>query len=231
MARTVVLVVEDNLHVANLLKTCLAGEGFAVTTVRDAETAIQSIRKKMPDLVLLDWMLPGADGDVLLKHLRGRTLTQNIPIIMLTAKDNEECKVNVLEAGADDYITKPFSVRELCARVRSVLRRAKPQKVIETVRLGKVKLKPGERQVWVGTQEIGMMASEFDLLHFFMLHPGRVYSRVQILNNVWGRNKFVEERTVDVQIGRLRKVLKQHDTDFAIETVRGFGYRMKEKTS
>ncbi len=227
MARPFALIVEDNFSMAKLLQVCLLDNGFVVAIARDAAMAIQSIRQKPPDIIVLDWMLPGVDGDKLLKQLRAQESTKHIPIMMLTAKDEEECKVDALDNGADDYMTKPFSTREFCARIRSILRRTRPQALLENIEWGGIVLKPRERQAWVGKEEMNMAAGEFNLLHFLMLHPEQVFSRGQILNNVWGTNAFVEERTVDVQMGRLRKALKPHKVHFAIETVRGFGYRIK----
>lgn len=210
-----------------MLQCCLSEEGFAVSIANSAESAIEGIQKKIPDLILLDWMLPGASGYKLLKHLRHHKPTQHIPIVMLTARDEEENKVSALQEGADDYVTKPFSTRELCARITSVLRRTKPHAIPKDIAWGQIVLKPQERQVFIQGAEVSMPSGEFNLLHFFMLHPERTYSRTQILNSVWGANKFVEERTVDVQIGRLRKILKSYRLDLMIETVRGFGYRLR----
>jgi two-component system phosphate regulon response regulator PhoB len=187
------------------------------------------IGQRLPDLILLDWMLPGASGVHLARRLRDADRTREIPIIMLTAKTGEMDKVQGLESGADDYITKPFSPKELMARIKAVMRRRAPQLTSDTVALGGLKLDPATHRVWGGTAKgetgLDLGPTEFKLLHFFMTHAERVHSRSQLLDQVWGDHVFVEERTVDVHIRRLRKALEPTGHDRLIETVRGAGYR------
>ena len=183
----------------------------------------------MPDLILLDWMLPNTSGVILAKQLRSDARTRDIPIIMLTARGEERDKVLGLESGADDYITKPFSPRELMARIRAVLRRNAPQIPDEVVAAGGLELLPASHRVAAGGAAIELGPTEFRLLHFFMTHAERVYSRTQLLDQVWGTQVFVEERTVDVHIRRLRAALEPAETDSLIQTVRGSGYRFSVK--
>jgi two-component system phosphate regulon response regulator PhoB len=184
------------------------------------------VQSALPDLVLLDWMLPGLSGVELARRLRADKRTKGIPIIMLTARTDEQEKITGLEAGADDYITKPFSPRELNARVKAVLRRRAPQMTDDVVQIGGLRLDPATHRVMAGGAEIPLGPTEFRLLHFFMTHSERVHSRTQLLDQVWGDHVFVEERTVDVHIRRLRKALEASRQDSLIQTVRGAGYRM-----
>ncbi|MGC8730944.1 MAG: phosphate regulon transcriptional regulator PhoB, partial [Halothiobacillaceae bacterium] len=191
--------------------------------------AFECLARQVPDLILLDWMLPGASGLELARRLKKDELTRDVPIIMLTARGEEEDKVTGLEAGADDYITKPFSPRELLARIKAVLRRATPEGESTVIRIDGLELDTGGHRVTAQGQSLEMGPTEFRLLEFFMTHPERVYSRGQLLDRVWGRNSFVEERTVDVHILRLRKALAPSGHDAMIQTVRGAGYRFSSR--
>ena len=191
----------------------------------DAEGALGIVRNALPDLLLIDWMLPGMSGVSLARRLRQEERTRQIPIIMLTARGGEADKIAGLEAGADDYVTKPFSVRELLARIKAVLRRRAPQMTDDPVEVSGLRLDPGTRRVFGGAKPLALGPSEFRLLHFLMTHAERVHSRSQLLDQVWGDHVFVEERTVDVHIRRLRKALESSGHDRLIETVRGSGYR------
>ena len=220
-----ILLIEDELAIQELLEFNIRQAGFQVMRAEDAETAWQQIRAQLPDMILLDWMLPNTSGIVLAKQLRADARTKDIPIIMLTARGDERDKVMGLEAGADDYIPKPISPRELMARIRAVLRRHIPQMPDETVKVAGLMLSPTAHRVVAGDVSIELGPTEFRLLHFFMTHPERVYSRTQLLDQVWGTQVFVEERTVDVHIRRLRAALEPAGFDGMIQTVRGSGYR------
>lgn len=220
-----ILLVEDEPAIQELLAFNVAQCGFRAISALDVATAQAEIKRALPDLILLDWMLPGASGVEFARQLRADARTRDIPIIMLTARTEERDKVLGLEAGADDYITKPFSPRELMARIRAVLRRRAPQISDETVRAGGLELSPATHRVSAQGKNIELGPTEFRLLHFFMTHPERVYSRSQLLDKVWGDHVFVEERTVDVHIRRLRLALEVAACDRLIQTVRGSGYR------
>ena len=220
-----ILIVEDEPTIRELLAFNVTQAGFRALCAEDADSAWQQIRNNVPDLILLDWMLPGISGVVLARQLRADAHTKNIPIIMLTARGEERDKVLGLESGADDYITKPFSPRELIARIRAILRRHAPQMPNETVATGTLELSPSSHRVTAKGTSIELGPTEFRLLHFFMTHTERVYSRTQLLNQVWGTQVFVEERTVDVHIRRLRAALEPVEMDNLIQTVRGSGYR------
>lgn len=227
--QSTILVVEDEPAIAELLSVNLGFAGHKVMIAGDAEAAMAMIATELPDLVLLDWMLPGMSGVRLAKKLRAEDRTRDVPIIMLTARTDETDKVEGLETGADDYITKPFSPKELMARIKAVMRRRAPQLTNDTVALGGLKLDPITHRLWgkVAADDVAidLGPTEFRLLHFFMTHPERVHSRTQLLDQVWGDHVFVEERTVDVHIRRLRKALEPTGHDAVIETVRGSGYR------
>jgi two-component system phosphate regulon response regulator PhoB len=227
--QSTILVVEDEPAIAELLSVNLGFAGHKVMIAGDAEAAMAMIATELPDLVLLDWMLPGMTGVRLAKKLRSEDRTRDVPIIMLTARTDETDKVEGLETGADDYITKPFSPKELMARIKAVMRRRAPQLTNDTVALGGLKLDPITHRLWgkvaADDMAIDLGPTEFRLLHFFMTHPERVHSRTQLLDQVWGDHVFVEERTVDVHIRRLRKALEPTGHDAVIETVRGSGYR------
>ena len=220
-----VLIIEDEKAVREMLCFTLKNNGFAIFEAEDSDSAFDTLKKNDINLILLDWMLPGKQGIEISRLLRSSGETKDIPIIMLTAKSDESDKVLGLESGADDYITKPFSPKELVARIRALLRRTAPQKDMEVVKYGNITLNPMTHKVTDGENNVELGPTEFKLLHFFMTHPERVFSRSQLLDLVWGRNIYVEERTVDVHILRLRKSFVS-DSSKCIQTVRGAGYRM-----
>jgi two-component system phosphate regulon response regulator PhoB len=191
----------------------------------DAETGQRIVRDALPDLILLDWMLPGMSGVEFAKRLRSEERTRSIPLIMLTARGEEQDKVAGLEAGADDYVTKPFSPRELVARIKAVLRRRAPETTEDAVEIGGLRLDPATHRLAANGNPVNLGPTEFRLLHFLMTHPERVHSRAQLLDQVWGDHVFVEERTVDVHIRRLRSALEPSNHDGLVQTVRGSGYR------
>ena len=224
MAATV-LVVEDEPAIQELIAYNLKQAGHQPLRADNAEQALVLVASALPDLVLLDWMLPGLSGVELAKRLRADKRTRAIPIIMLTARSEEQDKLQGLEIGADDYITKPFSPRELNARIKAVLRRRAPEMTEDLVKLGGLSLDPASHRVTGKGQPIDLGPTEFRLLHFLMTHPERVHSRTQLLDQIWGDHVFVEERTVDVHIRRLRKALEPTHLDGLVQTVRGTGYR------
>lgn len=223
--KTTILVVEDEPGIQELITVNLKLAGHNVLRASNAEQARLLIDQELPDLVLLDWMLPGMSGLALAKKLRSADRTRDTPIIMLTAKGAEQDKVEGLELGADDYITKPFSPKELIARIKAVLRRRAPQLTDDVVRIDTLTLDPTTHRVTGNNDVLSLGPTEFRLLHFFMTHTERVFSRGQLLDRVWGDHVFVEERTVDVHIRRLRKALEPTRHHVHIETVRGAGYR------
>jgi two-component system phosphate regulon response regulator PhoB len=227
MAATI-LVVEDEPGIQEVLKFNLGYQGHEVILAADAEAAAQSLRGALPDLILLDWMLPGMSGIDFARKVRADSRLKDVPIIMLTARTEERDKVLGLETGADDYITKPFSPRELMARIKAVLRRRAPQMTEDVVEIAGLRLDPASHRVFGHGQSLELGPTEFRLLHFLMTHPERVYSRSQMLDHVWGDHVFVEERTVDVHIRRLRSALEASGHDKLIQTVRGAGYRLSE---
>jgi two-component system phosphate regulon response regulator PhoB len=220
-----ILVVEDEPAIQMLIATNLRRHGHLVIAALDAETALRQINEALPDLILLDWMLPGMSGLDFARRLRADARTKFVPIIMLTARGEERDKVTGLESGADDYVTKPFSPRELLARIQAVLRRGRPQATEDTVEAGGLKLDPSSHRVCAAGNQVNLGPTEFRLLHFLMTHPERVHSRDQLLDQVWGDHVFVEERTVDVHIRRLRAALEDSGLDRLVQTVRGSGYR------
>ena len=227
--QSTILVVEDEPAIAELLSVNLGFAGHKALVAENAEIAQSIVEGQLPDLILLDWMLPGMSGVRYARKLRADERTKEIPIIMLTARTDEGDKVEGLETGADDYITKPFSPKELMARIKAVMRRRAPQLTNDTVEIGGLRLDPATHRLW-GTVDgqaaaLDLGPTEFRLLHFFMTHAERVHSRAQLLDQVWGDHVFVEERTVDVHIRRLRKALEPTGHDRLIETVRGSGYR------
>jgi two-component system phosphate regulon response regulator PhoB len=224
-----VLVVEDEAAIQELLAHNLRIAGHQPLLANSAERALVLIREALPDVVLLDWMLPGMSGIELARRLRGDSRTREIPIIMLTARVDESDKLQGLEIGADDYVIKPFSPRELMARIKAVLRRRAPQITDDVVEIGGLRLDPATHRVTAEGHNLALGPTEFKLLHFFMTHPERVHSRAQLLDRVWGDHVFVEERTVDVHIRRLRKALEPAGFDGLINTVRGAGYRLSAK--
>lgn len=223
-----ILLVEDEPAIQELLAFNVTQCGFRAIQAVDVASATAEINRALPDLILLDWMLPDLPGVELARRLRADQRTRNVPIIMLTARTDERDKVMGLESGADDYITKPFSPRELMARIRAVLRRRVPQMSEETVRAQGLELSPATHRVSANGSSLDLGPTEFRLLHFFMTHAERVYSRAQLLDQVWGDHVFVEERTVDVHIRRLRQALEPSGLDSLVQTVRGSGYRFSD---
>ncbi len=221
-----ILVVEDEPAIQALIAANLKRAGHIALAAVDAESAQQQVKLALPDLILLDWMLPGMSGIELARRLRAEERTRMVPIIMLTARGDEHDKVLGLEVGADDYVTKPFSPRELLARIKAVLRRRAPQVTEDIAELGGLRLDPATHRITVGDQPVSLGPTEFRLLHFLMTHAERVHSRSQLLDQVWGDHVYVEERTVDVHIRRLRAALEATGHDALIQTVRGSGYRI-----
>lgn len=224
-----VLVVEDEPAIQELVAVNLAHAGHHVVRANDADAALRIVQAALPDLMLIDWMLPGQSGVTLARQLRSDARTKDIPIILLTARAEEQDKILGLEAGADDYVTKPFSPRELLARIKAVLRRRAPQSTDDPVDLGGLRLEPATHRVSGNGQPLSLGPTEFRLLHFLMTHAERVHTRVQLLDRVWGDHVFVEERTVDVHIRRSRKALEPTGHDRLVETVRGSGYRISAR--
>jgi len=220
-----ILIVEDEPAIQELLAFNVIQCGFKAIQAFDVQGATKMVNHALPDLILLDWMLPDTTGVEFARRLRADQRTRNIPIIMLTARNEERDKITGLESGADDYITKPFSPRELMARIRAVLRRRLPEISEETVQAGGLELSPTTHRVSANGKTLELGPTEFRILHFFMTHPERVYSRTQLLDQVWGDHVFVEERTVDVHIRRLRQALEPSGMDNLVQTVRGTGYR------
>jgi two-component system phosphate regulon response regulator PhoB len=221
-----ILVVEDEPAIQELLRVNLEGAGFSVRAAEDAESAREQIKDSLPDLVLLDWMLPGQSGLAFARSLRGDARTRDLPIIMVTARCDESDRVSGLEAWVDDYVTKPFSPRELKARIKSVLRRRAPEAAQEQLKVGPLTLDPATHHVTVNGQRAQIGPTEFRLLKFLIARPERVHSRAQLLDKVWGDHVYIEERTVDVHIRRLRLALQPLGCSEMIETVRGSGYRL-----
>jgi len=221
-----ILLVEDEPAIQELIAVNLEHAGHHVIRARDAEGALGIVRNALPDLLLIDWMLPGMSGVSLARQLRQEERTREIPIILLTARSAEADKVAGLEAGADDYVTKPFSPKELLARIKAVLRRRAPQMTDDPIEVNGLRLDPATRRVYGNSRPLELGPTEFRLLHFLMTPPERVHSRTQLLDQVWGDHVFVEERTVDVHIRRLRKALEPSAHDRLVETVRGSGYRL-----
>jgi two-component system, OmpR family, phosphate regulon response regulator PhoB len=224
-----ILVVEDEPAIQELVCVTLARNGHDVRRAASATEAASAIADSLPDLILLDWMLPDGSGPALARRLRGEARTKEVPIIMLTARAGDDDKVAGLEAGADDYVTKPFSPRELEARIQAVLRRRAPELSREEVRVEGLVLNPATRGVAGDGIELRMGPTEFQLLHFLMTHTDRVHTRTQILDQVWGDHVFIEDRTVDVHIRRLRDALEPAGYNDFVETVRGAGYRFRSK--
>ena len=221
-----VLVVEDESAIAELIGINLRHAGYDVSVASNAEQAREQVDAALPDLVILDWMLPGQSGIWLAQHWRGQARTREMAVIMLTARAEESDKVRGLDIGADDYLTKPFSTQELMARIRAVLRRKAPEALDAPVQVGRLRLDPSTRRVTRDATEARLGPTEFRLLHFFMTHTERVHSRAQLLDRVWGDHVFIEERTVDVHVKRLREALAPLQCAAMIETVRGAGYRL-----
>ncbi len=230
-----IVVVEDEPAIAELISINLRHAGHQVVIAPTAEAARHEIDAKLPDLVVLDWMLPGQSGLALARQWRADARTRELPIIMLTARGEEADKVAALDAGADDYLTKPFSTNELMARIRAVLRRKAPEALEDVVDVAGLRIDPSTRRVSrasaQGEVDLKLGPTEFRLLHFFMTHPERVHSRAQLLDRVWGDHVFIEERTVDVHVKRLREALAPAQCAGMIETVRGAGYRLTQHAS
>jgi two-component system phosphate regulon response regulator PhoB len=223
-----ILVVEDEPAIQELLSFNLQQAGHHTLSATSAEQAFGMLRETLPDLILLDWMLPGVSGIEFARRLKADTYTKTIPIIMLTARGEEQDKIAGFDTGADDYITKPFSPRELMARIKAVLRRRAPQMTDDPVETGGLRLDPTSHRVTAAGKPVELGPTEFRLLHFLMTHTERVHSRSQLLDQVWGNQVFVEDRTVDVHIRRLRRALEDTGHEHLIQTVRGSGYRFSE---
>ena len=224
-----ILIVEDEEALALLLRYNLEAEGYDVETVTRGDEADVRLKEPAPELVILDWMLPGLSGIELCRRLRSRPETRQLPIIMLTARGEESERVRGLATGADDYIVKPFSVPELIARVRALLRRARPERLADVLSFGELEVDREKKRVSRGGRPIDLGPTEYRLLEFLMERPGRVFTREQLLDGVWGSEVYIDERTVDVHVGRLRKALNRgHDAD-PIRTVRGSGYALDDR--
>ena len=225
MTKLTILVVEDEEAIRSMLLLVLEQAGFAAHAAGDAKEAQALLDQKHVDLILLDWMLPGISGAEWARRLRKETAYRELPIILLTARGEEEDKVRGFDVGADDYMTKPFSPKELVARVRAVLRRSGKLLGGGQIKLGDLALDAEQHRLSIGERQLEVSPTEFRLMQFFMTHPDKVYTRTQLLDQVWGRSVYIEERTVDVHIRRLRKILAEYDREEILQTVRGFGYR------
>ena len=228
MEAKTILVVEDESAIRDMLMFNLGRAGYEVKPAENGHEARAAIVDRHPDVVLMDWMLPDVSGLELTRQLKRNPQTRDIPVIMLTARAEEDDRVAGLDGGADDYVTKPFSARELEARIKALLRRT-PGGRDDVLTAGAMKLDPASHRVMIGDAEISLGPTEYRLLDFFMRHPDRVYSRSQLLDRIWGGNVYVEERTVDVHIRRLRKALTEFEYDKLIQTVRGAGYRFSPR--
>jgi len=226
-----VLVVEDEEAIREMLVMVLETAEMDVRAVADTQQALEELDKRIPDLIILDWMLPGMSGVEWARRIKKDDLYADIPIILLTARGEEEDKVRGFDVGVDDYLTKPFSPRELQARIKAILRRSGRLGKDGKIEIAGVTLDYNEHRVSVGGKSLEVSPTEYRLLEFFLTHPGKVYSRSQLLDQVWGRSTFIEERTVDVHIRRLRKILADHGLEDLVQTVRGFGYRFSEQTT
>ena len=224
-----ILIVEDEEALTHLLRYNLEVEGYEVESVARSDEAETRFKEGLPDLVILDWMLPGLSGIELCRRLRARPESKLLPIIMLTARGEESERVRGLATGADDYVVKPFSVPELLARVRALLRRASPERVANVLTFGDIELDREKRRIFRAGREVDLGPTEFRLLEFLLERPGRVFSREQLLDGVWGNNIYIDERTVDVHVGRLRKALVGRGEADPIRTVRGSGYALDEQ--
>ena len=220
-----ILIVDDEPAIREMVAFALRRGELEPVHAEDARSAQAAIAERVPDLILLDWMLPGTSGLELARRWRRDALTREVPIIMLTARGEEDDRVGGLEAGVDDYVVKPFSARELLARIRAVLRRHRGEDADGTISVGPLRLDGAAHRLYCGSEPLAIGPTEYRLLHFFMTHPDRVYSRSQLLDQVWGGSVYVEERTIDVHIRRLRKTLEPHGAHEMVQTVRGAGYR------
>lgn len=223
-----ILIVEDEPAIRQIVAMTMSHEGFKTIEVDDVTGAVESLATMVPDLIILDWMMPGLTGLEFTKRIKKSRRTKHIPIILLTAKSQEHDKVAALNSGADDYITKPFSAAELVARVKAVLRRVNVSSDREVLNVGNIKVDLRSRRAFCEGAKLNLSPLEFKLLEFFVSHPERVFTRTQLLDQVWGTNTFIEDRTVDVHIRRLRKVLSRHECSDYIQTVRGSGYLFTE---
>jgi two-component system phosphate regulon response regulator PhoB len=225
------MIVEDEADLALMMRYNFEAEGFRVVTALSGDEAVEKMREGVPDLILLDWMLPGLSGIELCRRWRSREETARVPIIMLTARGEEEERVRGLATGADDYVVKPFSIPELQARINALLRRVNPQLVTTVLKAGDLELDRSSHRVRRSGREVHLGPTEYRLLEYLMRHPGRVYSREQLLDGVWGNDVYVDERTVDVHVGRLRKAINRGRNPDPIRTVRGAGYAFDERFS
>ncbi len=231
MAKIKILVVDDEAAIRDMLQLILEQAGFVIDLAADTKTAHRRLEAHMPDLILLDWMLPGMSGIDWAQKIKREPEFSDIPILLLTARGEEEDKVTGLDSGADDYITKPFSPRELIARINAVLRRFGKGERPAIIEAGGIVLDPEKHLVQIDRHPLNLSPTEYRLLEFFLTHPDKVYNRSQLLDRVWGRETYIEERTVDVHIRRLRKILAEFNRDAMIQTVRGFGYRFSSQPS
>lgn len=227
---TRVLVVEDDAAIAVMLRYNLEAEGYSVEVCSRGDEAELSVNESAPDLIVLDWMLPGISGLELCRRLRAGRDTKSIPILLLTAKGEETDRIRGLTTGADDYVVKPFSLPELMARINAILRRTRPERMADILEVGELKLDRTAHRVLRAGRDVRVGPTEFRLLEFFMESPGRVFSRAQLLDGVWGRDVYVDERTVDVHIGRLRKAINRRNDEDLIRTIRGAGYALGERS-
>ncbi|MEZ5499171.1 MAG: phosphate regulon transcriptional regulator PhoB [Steroidobacteraceae bacterium] len=228
MSDKLILIVEDERPIREMIAYGLRRAGFETSEAEDATSARSAVVDRRPDLVLVDWMLPDTSGLELTRQLKRDRSTSELPVIMLTARSQESDKVAGLEGGADDYITKPFSPRELVARINAVLRRGQNEQELERIERGGLVMDRASHRVLAGEQVVNLGPTEYRMLEFFLAHPERVFSREQLLDRIWGGNVYIEERTIDVHIRRLRKSLEGHGLDHLIQTVRGAGYRFSE---
>ena len=226
---TTLLIVEDEADLSELMRYNLEAEGFRVISAESGDEAVERIRDGVPDLILLDWMLPGLSGIELTRRWRSRDETARTPIIMITARGEEEERVRGLANGADDYVVKPFSMPELVARIQALLRRSSPQLLANVLRAGDLEIDRQSHRVRRAGRDLHLGPTEYRLLEYLMRHPGRVYSREQLLDGVWGNDVYVDERTVDVHVGRLRKAINRGKNHDPIRTVRGAGYAFDEQ--
>jgi len=226
-----ILLVEDDLNLLEMVRYNLESEGFSVTVATDGDEALLCLRENLPDLVLLDWMLPNVSGIEICRQIRAKPQTMNLPVIMITARTEEDDQIRGLDTGADDYITKPFSPRELIARIKAVLRRIRPEITAEVLTYADISMNTVEFRVSRGERRIKLGPTEFKLLRHFMEHPTRVYSREQLLDAVWGHDIYIEARTVDVHIRRLRRALCEDGEEDVIRTVRAAGYALDSAKS
>jgi len=224
-----ILVVEDDKDIREMLTLFLKSSQYSVKSIENGTLALEYLNKATPDLLLLDWMLPDINGVDLIPKIRKRPVHKKMPILMLTARAEESDKIKGLDIGADDYMTKPVSLKELDARIRALIRRAQGLDQQNLLSFGAITIDPENNAVRINDESIDINGMEYRLLHFFMKNPNHLYTRSQLLDNVWGQTVFVEERTVDVHIMRLRKILKKYNVDTMLKTIRGMGYRFEEE--